>query len=153
MTSVERIMEYVNLPPEQNTTADTKKPLENWPANGEIEFINVYLKYTETGDHILKSLSFKIDAGEKVAICGRTGAGKSSIVKALLRMAYNEGTIKLDFVDISTVTLNTLRSSISIIPQDATLFSGSIRANLDPFNKHSDDDLWCALEKVPLNIQ
>ncbi|XP_055302412.1 probable multidrug resistance-associated protein lethal(2)03659 [Sitodiplosis mosellana] len=152
MTSVERIMEYINLQPEEDKAHDDSisKPPENWPANGVIEFINVSLKYTEKGDRILNSVNFKVHAGEKVTICGRTGAGKTSIVKALFRMAYNEGLIKIDSVDISTVPLNTLRSSLSIIPQDATLFSGTIRENLDPFNEHSDDDLWRALDQVEL---
>lgn len=148
MTSVERIMEYINLQPEEPQTNDLNQTPKNWPTNGLIEFMNVSLKYTENGDCILKSLNFQINAGEKVAICGRTGAGKSSIVKALLRMAYNEGTIKIDSVDISSIPLNTLRSSLSIIPQDATLFSGTIRDNLDPFKKYSDDDIWRALDQV-----
>lgn len=154
MTSVERIMEYVNLQPEETTVKarESIKTLEKWPTHGVIEFINVNLKYTDTqkGDHILKSLNFKINAGEKVAICGRTGAGKSSIIQAIFRLAHNEGIIKIDSTDISHIPLNTLRSNISIIPQDAILFSGKIRQNLDPFNEHSDDDLWQALDQVGL---
>lgn len=148
MTSVERILEYVNLQPEEDKTSDDFKALENWPTSGSIEFINVSLKYAEKGDRILKSLNFKIDAGEKVGVVGRTGAGKSSIVKALFRMSYNEGVIKIDSGDISSIPLDKLRSSMSIIPQDATLFSGTIRENLDPFKKHSDDDIWRALDQV-----
>ena len=147
MTSVERILEYVNLQPEEDKT-NGDEAIENWPTNGSIEFINVSFKYTEKGDRILKSLNFKINAGEKVGVVGRTGAGKSSIVKALFRMSYNEGLIKIDSIDIASIPLDTLRSSMSIIPQDATLFSGTIRENLDPFNKHSDDDIWRALDQV-----
>lgn len=169
MTSVERIMEYVNLEAEEKTKSNDKngkvqnrwngqmngksnenmdEALEKWPKNGAIEFIDVSLKYSEKGDRMLKSLSVTIDAGEKVAICGRTGAGKSSIVKALFRLAHNTGIIKIGSIDISMIPLNILRKNISIIPQDAVLFSGTMRQNLDPFGKHSDDELWTALEKV-----
>lgn len=148
MTSVERIMEYINLEPEEVKAPDSYKTIEKWPTNGMIEFKNVNLKYTGKGDRILKSLNFRVNAGESVAICGRTGAGKSSIVTALFRMAYNEGVIGIDSVDISKISLNTLRSGLSIIPQDAILFSGTVRENLDPYGEHSDDDLWRALDTV-----
>lgn len=148
MTSVERIMEYINLKPEEEKLCEKHEPIEEWPTDGCIEFIDVSLKYTENGNQILNSLNFKINSGEKVAICGRTGAGKSSIVKALFRLAQNSGVIKIDSIDISKIPLNTLRTNLSIIPQDATLFSGTIRENLDPFKHHNDDELWRALDQV-----
>lgn len=148
MTSVERIMEYVNLDSEQNPSQAQSKLPDSWPTNGSIEFNNVSLKYTEKGDYDLKSVNFKIKAGEKIAICGRTGAGKSSIVKALFRMSYNRGVINIDSVDISNIPLRDLRQKISIIPQDAYLFSGTMRQNLDPLGERSDDELWTVLEKV-----
>lgn len=169
MTSVERIMEYVNLEAEEKAESNEKndkvrkkwkeqlkekrnenvhEALEKWPKNGAIEFIDVSLKYAEKGERMLKSLSMKIDSGEKVTICGRTGAGKSSIVKALFRLAHNTGIIKIGSIDISMIPLKILRKNISIIPQDAVLFSGTMRQNLDPFGEHSDDELWTALEKV-----
>lgn len=83
-------------------------------------------------------------------IVGRTGAGKSSVIQAIFRLANNEGTIKIDGVDISSVPLNILRQNISTIPQDAVLFSGSMRDNLDPFQTKSDDELWNALDQVEL---
>lgn len=148
MTSVERIMEYVHLEPEENPTQKLCEIPEHWPKTGSIEFIDVSLKYSEAGDYMLKSLNVTINPGEKVAICGRTGAGKSSIVRAIFRMACDEGVIKIDSVDISTIPLSDLRKNLSIIPQDAILFSGSMRQNLDPFGQYSDDELWTALEKV-----
>lgn len=148
MTSVERIMEYINLEPEENPTQQFNEISDKWPTNGCIEFSNVSLKYSEMGDCMLNSLSLRINAGEKVAICGRTGAGKSSIVKALFRMAYIEGAIKIDAIDIQTIPLSILRKNLSIIPQDAILFSGTMRHNLDPFDQYSDDELWSALEQV-----
>lgn len=149
MTSVERIMEYVDL------DAEEEKPIEKqcevsklWPTNGAIEFNNVSLKYSENGDDQLKSLNLKIAPGEKISICGRTGAGKSSIVNALFRMAHSSGTVKIDSIDIATISLTVLRKNLSIIPQEPFIFSGTMRENLDPSRKHTDDELWTVLEKV-----
>lgn len=148
MTSVERIMEYVDLEPEEKPVEKSIESLNKWPTSGSIEFTNVSLKYAEKGATMLKSLSVKINSGEKIGICGRTGAGKSSIISAIFRMACTVGVIKIDSVDISTIPLDVLRRNISIIPQDAILFSGTVRDNLDPFNEYNDESLWTALEQV-----
>lgn len=148
MTSVERVMEYVNLESEESPEHKIIEVPEKWSSKGEIEFDNVSLKYSEKGDFMLKSFNLKVKPGEKVAICGRTGAGKSSIVKALFRMASYLGIIKIDSVDISSIPLTVLRKNVSIIPQDAILFPGTMRRNLDPFDEYSDDQLWAVLEKV-----
>lgn len=79
---------------------------------------------------------------------GRTGAGKSSLISALFRLAYLEGMIVLDDVDTASVPLQVLRSRISIIPQDPVLFSGTLRKNLDPFDEFKDHELWAALDDV-----
>ena len=149
MTSVERIMEYINLDAEEeNPTEKQCEVPKSWSTNGLIEFSNLSLKYSSNGDCQLKSLDLKVAPGEKISICGRTGAGKSSIVNALFRMAHNSGTIKIDSVDIATIPLTVLRKNISIIPQDAFIFSGTMRENLDPSLEHTDDELWRVLEKV-----
>lgn len=88
----------------------------------------------------------------QIGIVGRTGAGKTSLLAGLFRLGYVEGSIKIDGVDTKTVRLSKLRSSISIIPQDPVLFSGSIRKNLDPFGEYDDTALWSALEEVKLYI-
>lgn len=79
---------------------------------------------------------------------GRTGAGKSSIIAALFRLAYNEGSVILDDLDTKEVSLKSLRSRISIIPQDPVLFCDTIRYNLDPFNIYTDEQIWRSLEDV-----
>lgn len=154
MTSVERVQEYINLKAETDTKVDDsndeKKPDQTrvWAKKGEIQFIDLSLKYSEQSERTLKSLNLKINSGEKIGICGRTGAGKSSIIQAIFRLAHNEGVIRIDSVDISTVPLRELRKNISIIPQESILFSGTMRDNLDPFHEKSDDELWSALDQV-----
>lgn len=156
MTSVERVCEYIDLESEPMLEVDEDKltkenedlRLIDWPKNGTIEFINLSLKYSENDEFILKNLTMSIKSGEKIGIVGRTGAGKSSIIQAIFRLAVLEGSIKIDGIDTSTIGLHTLRRNISIIPQDPVLFTGTMRDNLDPSHKKCDDDLWRALDQV-----
>lgn len=126
LLSVERIIQYRDLPPEQ--TAKILQTVEKeWPANGKIEFKNVGYRYHETLPPIFSGLNLVIQPNEKIGICGRTGAGKSSLIGALFRLAVIEGNILIDGVDTNTIDLYDLRSKISIIPQDPVLFSGTLR--------------------------
>ncbi|XP_066141508.1 ATP-binding cassette sub-family C member 4-like [Euwallacea fornicatus] len=150
LMSVERVLEYKQLPPEKQPDKPIQPPKE-WPQSGMIKFENVGLRYDSEGALVLKQLSFKIEPNEKVGIVGRTGAGKSSLISALFRLASVEGSIKIDEVDTNDVQLEQLRSKISIIPQDPVLFSGTLRYNLDPFDEYNDDMLYKAIEDVELN--
>ncbi|OAD52995.1 hypothetical protein WN48_11081 [Eufriesea mexicana] len=151
MTSVERVLEYSNLEnePALESTPD-KKPKETWPEEGEIKFKGVFMRYDPAEPPVLKNLNIVIYPQEKIGIVGRTGAGKSSLISALFRLAYLDGDILIDGVNISEIGLHDLRSKISIIPQEPFLFSGSLRKNLDPFDNYSDNVLWQALEEVEL---
>lgn len=131
-------------------SAPDKKPKAEWPAEGKIEFKGVCLRYAPLEPPVLKNLSFIIYPREKIGIVGRTGAGKSSLIQALFRLADIEGPIEIDGVDTSEIGLHDLRSKISIIPQEPFLFSGTLRRNLDPFDTYSDHPLWQALEEVEL---
>ncbi|CAG9768689.1 unnamed protein product [Ceutorhynchus assimilis] len=148
MTCVERIKEYADVVSEQDK--DTHEPPKTWPEEGNIEFDRLSLRYAIGEPAVLKDLTFTVKSKEKVGIVGRTGAGKSSIIIALFKLAINEGRIFIDNVDTSKITLTKLRSTISIIPQEPVLFSGTLRKNLDPFDEYTDDVLWNALEEVEL---
>ena len=151
LISVERILEYTDL--DQEPSLETQSEIElpkDWPPNGQVEFKNVFLSYRPKGTAVLKNLNFVILPKEKVGIVGRTGAGKTSLIAALFRLAFIEGEIYIDSVETGSLSLHDLRSKISIIPQQPVLFAGSLRRNLDPFNEYSDDELWQALEDVKL---
>ncbi|XP_056647583.1 probable multidrug resistance-associated protein lethal(2)03659 [Diorhabda sublineata] len=148
MTSVERVQEYADLPTEQDSLRID--PRKYWPERGQIKFENVFLKYAPDESCVLNNLNFDVKSSEKVGIVGRTGAGKSSIIQALFRLAHIDGKILIDNIDTGVIKLEKLRSKISIIPQEPILFSGTLRKNLDPFDEYSDEELWQVLEKVEL---
>uniref|UniRef100_A0A914XPA2 ABC-type glutathione-S-conjugate transporter n=1 Tax=Plectus sambesii TaxID=2011161 RepID=A0A914XPA2_9BILA len=152
IVSIERIKEYSNKPTEADWESSVdKKPSANWPTRGSIKFNRYSLRYRSDTDLVLKQVSFEINGGEKVGIVGRTGAGKSSLTLALFRIVESaEGSIEIDGVDIASIGLHDLRNSLTIIPQDPVLFSGSLRMNLDPFGNYSDNELWTALERTHL---
>ncbi|XP_017023787.2 probable multidrug resistance-associated protein lethal(2)03659 [Drosophila kikkawai] len=151
MTSVERVLEYMEQPPEAPLeTLEKFKPKTEWPSKGRIEFINFKLRYSPKEAPVLRDLNFTIEPREKIGIVGRTGAGKSSIIQSIFRLACNEGMIRIDDVDIEHLGLHDLRSQISIIPQDPVLFSGTLRYNLDPLDERTDEEMWKALGDVEL---
>uniref|UniRef100_A0A1I8MDU6 ABC transporter n=1 Tax=Musca domestica TaxID=7370 RepID=A0A1I8MDU6_MUSDO len=153
MTSVERVVEYESIEPEGELESEpNKKPPKSWPEEGKITFDNLSLRYAPDpkSEYVLKSLNFNIQPCDKVGIVGRTGAGKSSLINALFRLSYNDGSIVIDKRDTQDMGLHDLRSKISIIPQEPVLFSGTMRYNLDPFDEYSDAKLWEALEEVKL---
>jgi ABC-type multidrug transport system fused ATPase/permease subunit len=151
IVSVERIIEYTKIPQEAEWFGDTSKLGDIWPSNGEIGFCHYSTRYREGLDLILRQISLNIKAGTRVGIVGRTGAGKSSLTLALFRLIESvTGSICIDGICISTLGLQDLRSRLTIIPQDPVLFTGSLRMNLDPSHKYSDQQLWTALELAHL---
>lgn len=151
MNSVERIKEYLDVEQEAPAVIEETKPAANWPAQGSVDFVNYTTRYREDLEPVLRNVSFKINPLEKVGIVGRTGAGKSSLALALFRgLEAVEGKILIDNVDIGLIGLQDLRESITIVPQDPTLFTGTIRSNLDPFNMFTDEDIFTALRRVQL---
>ncbi|KAI5627349.1 canalicular multispecific organic anion transporter 2 isoform X3 [Silurus asotus] len=151
IVAVERVKEYSETPPEAPWEVD-KKPPSDWPPEGKVEFSNYSVRYREGLDLVLKNISLQVKGGEKIGIVGRTGAGKSSMTLCLFRLLEAaEGEITIDGVKIAEIGLHDLRSKLTIIPQEPVLFSGTLRMNLDPFDKYSDEELWNALKHSHLH--
>ncbi|MGZ3658555.1 MAG: ATP-binding cassette domain-containing protein [Bdellovibrionota bacterium] len=152
MTSVERLKYYASLESEvdiySGPPADTG---EHWPVRGEVVFDRVVARYAQHLPPVLKGISFRVPAGARVGIIGRTGSGKSTLLQALFRaMELESGEIRIDGVNIASVALEKLRRSLAIIPQDPTLFLGTLRSNLDRYQEFSDEEVWISLRKARL---
>lgn len=152
MTSVERLKYYASLEAEREVFLPPEAPVEaSWPAKGEVVFDRVQVRYAHYLPPVLKGISFQIPAGSRVGIIGRTGSGKSTLLQALYRcMEAESGEIRIDGVNIASVPLPKLRRSLAIIPQDPTLFLGTLRSNLDRYNEYSDEAVREALRKARL---
>ncbi|MEW5311484.1 MAG: hypothetical protein WDW38_003194 [Sanguina aurantia] len=157
--AVERVTEYDNLPTEGASAAAAvaagagdEPPAPGWPADGVVEFKSVAMRYRAGTPLVLRGVSFRAGSREKVAIVGRTGAGKSSMISCIFRlMEVESGVVEVDGLNIARIPLKTLRSKMAIIPQVPVLFQGSIRMNLSPFGNHSDAQLWHALRRAHLS--
>eukprot|EP00058_Branchiostoma_floridae_P007796 XP_002593284.1 hypothetical protein BRAFLDRAFT_123638 [Branchiostoma floridae] len=149
-TCVERITHYAdNLEQEAPEQIKGSDPAESWPDQGVLQFNRYQMRYRESLPLVLKDIQCNIRPRESVGIVGRTGSGKSSLGVALFRLVEpTGGSILIDGVDTSKIGLQSLRSKLSIIPQDPVLFVGTIRYNLDPFNQYKDPELWRALERT-----
>ncbi|KAG0475640.1 hypothetical protein HPP92_015326 [Vanilla planifolia] len=151
MVSVERVLQYMNIPQEE-LCGSVSHP--NWPSHGQIEFENVTLRYKPSLPASLDGISFKIKAGMQIGVVGRTGAGKSSIINALFRLnPICCGRILIDGLDVAKVAVKELRGSFAVVPQSPFMFEGSLRDNLDPSGKASDEKMWEVLEKCHIKSE
>ncbi|RYZ72287.1 MAG: ATP-binding cassette domain-containing protein, partial [Proteobacteria bacterium] len=152
MTSVERLKFFASIPSEQLTVRPEMTALRpSWPEAGAIEVQDLQVRYAKHLPLVLKGISFSVRAGSRVGIVGRTGSGKSTFFQSLFRFIEAEaGAIQVDGVDIATVPLPQLRESLAIIPQDPTLFLGTIRNNLDRYSKYSDEQIIAALKHASM---
>ncbi|KAJ4302925.1 Transporter of the ATP-binding cassette (ABC) [Kalmusia sp. IMI 367209] len=151
MNSVERVQEYLDVDQEAPAVIPENSPPSNWPSQGSVEFINYSTRYRPDFDLVLRNVTFKVLPGEKVGVVGRTGAGKSSLALALFRaLEAVEGKIIVDDIDVGHIGLEDLRKNIVMVPQDPTLFTGTIRSNLDPFECYTDEEIFQALREVHL---
>ncbi|OAA67784.1 ATP-dependent bile acid permease [Akanthomyces lecanii RCEF 1005] len=151
MNSMERIKEYLDVEQEADAIVEDNRPAESWPEKGSVEFVNYSTRYRADLEPVLRGISLKINAKEKVGIVGRTGAGKSSLTLALFRaLEADKGEILVDGVNIGAIGLQDLREKITIVPQDPTLFTGTLRSNLDPFDQYTDGQVFEALRRVHL---
>ena len=149
MNSVERVGEYIRITPERHGGT---QPPAHWPTDsGSIEVRELSVRYGPEFPLALTGVTFTIAPGEKVGIVGRTGSGKSTLSLAFFRFLEAEsGSIVIDGIDISTITLEALRRRLTIIPQDSQLFKGTVRMNLDPIGVYDDGDMWFALQRCQL---
>ncbi|RPB21336.1 hypothetical protein L211DRAFT_828268 [Terfezia boudieri ATCC MYA-4762] len=150
MNATERVHYYgTELPNEAPLHTNATVHLRpTWPEAGKIDLQSVSMRYRPGLPLVLNNVDLSIAGGERIGIVGRTGAGKSSVMTALFRLVeLSSGNILIDGVDIHTLGLHDLRKKLAIIPQDPTLFRGTVRSNLDPFEEHTDAELWDALLK------
>lgn len=151
MISVERILQYSSITSEASLVIEDSRPPPSWPNTGTISFTNLQIRYAEHLPSVLKNITCTFPGRKKVGVVGRTGSGKSTLIQAIFRVVEpREGSITIDDVDICKIGLHDLRSRLSIIPQDPTMFEGTVRGNLDPLTQHSDTEIWEALDKCQL---
>ncbi|KAJ7124701.1 P-loop containing nucleoside triphosphate hydrolase protein [Mycena filopes] len=149
----QRVVEYLKLPQEPPAIIDSHRPPAYWPSSSKNDALvrveDLVVKYALELPAVLQGISFTLKAGERVGLIGRTGSGKSTLAMSMLRFVDPaSGRIVIDGIDISTIGINDLRSRLTFIPQDATLFSGTLRDNLDPFGDHDDAACLDALYRV-----
>uniref|UniRef100_A0ACD5X845 Uncharacterized protein n=1 Tax=Avena sativa TaxID=4498 RepID=A0ACD5X845_AVESA len=143
MISVERILQFSNIPSEPPLVVDNCRPGETWPWRGTIQIEALQIQYSPDMPMVLKGISCTFPGEKKIGVVGRTGSGKSTLIQALFRVIEpSAGRILIDGVDISLLGVHDLRCRLSIIPQEPTLFQGTVRENLDPLQQHIDTDIW-----------
>ncbi|KAG8658340.1 ABC transporter C family member 3 isoform X2 [Manihot esculenta] len=149
--SVERILQYMSIPSEPPLVVEENRPNSYWPSHGEVDIGNLQVRYAPHMPLVLQGLTCTFPGGKKTGIVGRTGSGKSTLIQTLFRIVEPAaGQILIDGINISTIGVHDLRSRLSIIPQDPTMFEGTVRSNLDPLEEYTDEQIWEALDKCQL---
>ncbi|KFK38644.1 hypothetical protein AALP_AA3G141700 [Arabis alpina] len=149
--SVERILQYANVPSEPPLVIESNRPEQSWPSRGDVEIRDLQVRYAPHMPLVLRGITCTFKGGLRTGIVGRTGSGKSTLIQTLFRIVEpSAGEIRIDGVNILTIGLHDLRLRLSIIPQDPTMFEGTVRSNLDPLEEYTDDQIWEALDKCQL---
>ncbi|CAH9144582.1 unnamed protein product [Cuscuta epithymum] len=151
MISVERMLQYICIPSEPPQVIESNRPDPHWPTQGEINICNLQVRYAPHMPFVLRGVTCTLFGGKKTGIVGRTGSGKSTLIQTLFRIIEpTTGQIFIDGIDICSIGLHDLRSRLSIIPQDPTMFMGTVRGNLDPLGEYTDEQIWEAIDKCQL---
>ncbi|KAK3997785.1 putative ATP-dependent bile acid permease [Cladorrhinum sp. PSN332] len=151
MTALQRVRACMDESAEAQEAKSNTVPSQEWPSSGLVEYRAASARYAAHLDPVLRDVSFRVQPLERVGIVGRTGAGKSSLALTLLRgLEIESGQILIDGLDTKQIDLHALRSRLAYVPQDPTLFAGTLRLNLDPYNKHTDKEVLDALMRVGL---
>ncbi|KAL0092116.1 P-loop containing nucleoside triphosphate hydrolase protein [Phycomyces blakesleeanus] len=154
LNSVERVQEYTEIEQEAPAVISGSRPPAAWPTTASVEVKDLVVGYAANLDPVLHGISFDIRSHEKVGIVGRTGSGKSTLTLSFFRfLEPTSGSIAIDGIDITHIGVQDLRSKLTIIPQDAVLFSGTIRSNLDPFEEYTDSAVWESLVRAHLSSE
>ncbi|KAL2473106.1 ABC transporter C family member 3 [Forsythia ovata] len=149
--SVERILQYTCIPKEPPLVVESNRPTSHWPTNGEVCIHGLQVRYAPHMPLVLRGLTCTFFGGKKTGIVGRTGSGKSTLIQTLFRIVEPaRGQVLIDGISISSIGLHDLRSRLSIIPQDPTMFEGTVRSNMDPLEEYTDEQIWEALDKCQL---
>ncbi|KAJ2509537.1 Multidrug resistance-associated protein 1, partial [Coemansia sp. RSA 1939] len=146
-SKVEKLREFMDVDGEKMVVENAITPEKQWPSAGKIELRDFNMRYHEDLELALKNINLTIEPGEKIGIVGRTGAGKTSLTRALFHMVDSKnctGSIMIDGHDILSLNIRDLRPKLGIIPQEPTMFKGSFRQNLDPLVEYNIEDMWSA---------
>ncbi|KAH9311568.1 hypothetical protein KI387_026603 [Taxus chinensis] len=151
IVSVERIKQYMCIPSEALATIESKRPPDDWPSHGKVELQDLKIRYRSDSPLVLRGITCTFEGGQKIGIVGRTGSGKTTLISAIFRLVEPAGgRILIDGLDTTSIGLHDLRSRLGIIPQEPTLFRGTVRFNLDPLSEHPDSAIWEVLHKCQL---
>ncbi|KAF7849839.1 hypothetical protein BT93_L0230 [Corymbia citriodora subsp. variegata] len=149
--SVERVLQYTGISSEPPLTIEDNCPCPTWPTRGEIAISDLQVQYAPHLPLVLRGITCTFPGGMKTGVVGRTGSGKSTLIQTLFRVVEPcAGQILIDGINITSIGLHDLRSRLSIIPQDPTMFEGTVRSNLDPLEEYYDEQIWEALDKCQL---
>ncbi|KAL4618712.1 hypothetical protein ACB092_06G030700 [Castanea dentata] len=141
--SVERMFQYTCIPSEPTLVIEETQPDRSWPSHGEVYFRDLQVRYAPHMPLVLRGLTCTFPGEMKTGIVGRTGSGKSTLIQTLFRIVEpTAGQIMIDGINISVLGLHDLRSRLSIIPQDPTMFEGTVRSNLDPLEEYTNEQIW-----------
>ncbi|TQD86874.1 hypothetical protein C1H46_027575 [Malus baccata] len=146
--SVERVEQYMHIPSEAPEVIEDNRPAHEWATIGKVEILDLKVRYRPNAPLVLHGINCTIEGGDKIGIVGRTGSGKTTLISVMFHLVEpTERKVIVDDYDICTIGLHDLRSRFGIIPLDPTLFSGSVRFNLDPLSRHTDNQIWAVLDK------